>query len=181
MDQDRGVFSQRRLLISTFMVAVWMTSIHTGARGQVFLQLERANVLRVKKFAPGDEIHFMSNRFPGSWQKGVMLEILPEDEAIVFEDRITYLSDITHFKYYRVWPHAIGTNLMRFGVAWFVFAGIIEGGRTSGVLDTQYKFGTDTVIIGASALLTGFLTRKLWAVSTKKMNERHNTHYNESN
>jgi hypothetical protein len=61
---------------------------------------------------------------------------------------------------------------MRFGAAWFVFAGIIEGGRSFGVLETNYKFGTDTAIIGGTALLTGFLTKKIWGTAIKKMNDR---------
>lgn len=139
---------------------------------QIFLQLEKANTPDVKKYSAGDRIYFKTAVYSKYWQRGNIVQIIPEDNALVFEDRITYVQDITYFKYFRTWPNAIGSNLMRFGAVWFVFAGIIEGGRASGVLDTQYKFGADTAIIGGSALLSGFLMRKLWAVSVKKMNDR---------
>lgn len=172
MDQinEVGKGSIELLRVTVFLILVNLT--FTPVDGQVFLQLEKANVPTVRKYAAGDKIYFMSTVYPKKWQSGRIVQILPEDNAVVFDDRITYLRDITHFKYYRPWPNAIGTNLMRFGVAWFVFAGIIEGGRATGVLDTQYKFGTDTAVIGASAILGGFLIKSVWAASVKKMNNR---------
>lgn len=172
MDQTRE-FEEQKVTYWIGMLFGFMLLVGpANLTGQVFLQLEKANVPTVRKYAAGDRIYFKSKTFPDAWQSGEIVQIIPRDNALVFEDRITYLSDITYFKYYRPWPNAIGTNLMRFGVAWFVFAGIIEGGRAAGILDTQYTFGTDTVVIGGSALLTGFLTRRLWATSVKRMNDR---------
>lgn len=160
-----------RLGLLFSVLFIWVL-LPVSGDSQMYLQLERANSIKVIKFAPGDKIFFRTSKFGDSWQQGNIYRILPEENALVFDDRITYLKDITHFKYYRAWPNGIGTNLMRFGAAWFVFAGIIEGGRSLGVLDTNYKFGTDTAIVGGTALLTGFLTKKIWATAIKKMNDK---------
>jgi hypothetical protein len=142
----------------------------THAHGQIYLQYEKANSTKVTKYGPGQQITFKTIQYPEYWLKGEIYKILPDEKALVFDDRITYLKDITHFRYYRTWPKAIGTNLMRFGAAWFLFAGIIEGGSAIGVLETNYKFGTDTAIIGGTALIGGFLTRSLWGTATKPIN-----------
>ena len=162
------ILSQFSPLLYIFVLSIFHNSLHA----QVYVQFERANTLKVKRYSPGDRISFKSLKYPGAWQSGEILEILPEDKAIVFADRISYLDDFEYLRYTRPWPNGIGTNLMRFGVAWFIFAGIIEGGRATGVLETQYEFGTDTAIIGGSAILGGFLTKKLWGTATYRMNSR---------
>lgn len=139
--------------------------------GQIFLQFEKANSTTVLKYGIGEKIQFKTIAYPEYWQNGKIYRILPEEKALVFDDRITYLKDISHFKYYRKWPNGVGTNLMRFGAAWFVFAGIIEGGRSTGVLDTTYEFGADTAIIGGTALLGGFLTKTIWGTANKTIND----------
>lgn len=140
--------------------------------GQLYFQLEKAGSLKVKKYSVGNEINFKTTKIPDEWQKGTIVEILPADGALVFDDRISYLRDFSYFRYKRPWPNGIGISLFRFGIAWMVFAGIIEGGRRLGVLDTQYEFGTDTAIIGGSSMLSGFLIKQLWSEAIIKINER---------
>lgn len=142
------------------------------ADSQIFLQLEKANSTKVIKYSSGDQIYFKSIEYPEYWQDGKIYRIIPEEKSVVFGDRITYLKDITSFRYYRRWPQAIGNNLMRFGVSWFAFAGLIEGLSELELIDSPYRFGTDTAIIGASAIASGYLTKKLFTVVTKKMNDR---------
>lgn len=156
-----------RLLFVVFALIVSSTQISA----QLFLQLEKSNSTTVHKYGIGEKIHFKTIDYPEYWQNGKIYRILPEEKALVFDDRITYLKEISHFKYYRKWPNGIGVNLMRFGAAWFVFAGIIEGGRSTGVLDTSYEFGTDTAIIGGTALIGGFLTKAIWGTATKTIND----------
>lgn len=157
-----------RLVMVTFLII-----FHWAAEAQLYFQLERAGSLKVRKYSPGDPISFQTRKIPDEWQSGTILEILPREEALVFDDRITYIADINRFRYKRPWPNVIGASLFRFGIAWFVFAGIIEGGRRAGVLDTNYSFGTDTAIIGASAISSGFLIRELWAEAVLDIGTRH--------
>lgn len=159
------------LRVSVIFVFLYCCTV-SKLNAQIYLQLEKANTTKVIKFSTGDRVFFRTARYGDEWQSGNIYRILPEEKALVFDDRITYLQDITHFKYYRAWPNGIGTNLMRFSGAWFVFAGIIEGGTALGVLESNYRFGADTAIIGGTAFLTGFLTKKIWATAVRKMNDR---------
>ena len=59
---------------------------------------------------------------------------------------------------------------MRFGISWFAFAGLLTGLNEVGALENSFNFGTDTAIIGGSALVTGYLTKKLFATVTRKLN-----------
>ena len=140
--------------------------------GQVFFQLERANTTKVKRYSIGDVITFRTDEYNEHWLTGKIVNILPDDNALVFYDKIMYLDEMTHFRYQRDWARITGNTLMRFGVAWLSFAGIIEGLRRLDAIETQYEFGTDTAIIGLSALTTGFLTKKLWQTAMVKLNNR---------
>ena len=139
---------------------------------QVYFQFEQANKIRAKKYSAGDQVTFRTNEFGENWLTKNIIEILPEDNALVFYDQITYLDEMTHFRYRRPWADIAGTNLMRFGVSWIAFGGVIEGLRQLDAIDTGYEFGVDTAVIGLSSIATGFLTKKLWARATKKLNER---------
>lgn len=136
----------------------------------MFLQLERAGSLKVRKYPAGAEIKFKTAAYPDYWQNGNIYQVIPEEQSIVFSDRITYLKDYTHFRYDRPWPKAIGTNLTRFGVSWFAYAGLITGLNELGVLENPFEFGTDTVVVGGAALVTGYLTKKLFSTVTRKIN-----------
>lgn len=155
-----------------FIQAACLISIGLQGQTPVYLQLERANTTKVKRFYSGDKIFFKTMDLPDQWQQGRIFQVLPRENALVFDDRITYLEDITDFKYYRTWPRSISFVMTRFGAGWLLFGGVIEGGRAAGVLDTQYKFGWDTAFIGVGSVLTGILINRLWSVSKKKMNDR---------
>lgn len=138
---------------------------------QLYFQFEEAFTTDVRKYQVGDIIEFRTKQFQG-WQQGSISQILPEDNALLFEDRITHLEDFTHFKYTRPAAVAVGTTLELFGASWLLIGGAIEGLRGVGAIETQYEFGWDTAIIGVTSMATGFLTRKLWGKAVKKMNDR---------
>ena len=144
-----------------------LESVHS----QLYFQYEEAYTTEVRKYPAGSIIEFKTNKYKG-WQSGRILQILPEDNGLLFSDRISYLDDFTHFKYYRPSARTIGTTLELFGASWLVMGGAIEGLRRTGAIETQYEFGWDTVIIGVSSMATGYLTRKLWGIAVKKMNDR---------
>jgi len=131
-----------------------LTSI-SALNAQIYLQLEQANSLEVRKYSPGEKITFRMKQFGDNWISDPILRILPEDDAIVFYDQIVHLD-----------------SLMGFGSSWLLFGGAIEGLRSIDAIDTQYEFGTDTAIIGLSTLAVGYLTQKLWSKAVKKMNRR---------
>ncbi len=143
-----------------------------GISGQIYLQLEKANSLNVRRYSAGDHITFRTSEFGENWLDGHIHQILPKEDALVFYDKIVYLPEVTHFQYTRPWLHGLGANTMRFGAAWLTFATTIEGLRRLDAIDTQYEFGVDTAVIGLTAVATGFLVQKIWGRAVKKMNSR---------
>lgn len=139
---------------------------------QIFFQYEQANSLKVRKYQAGDIIKFRLKQFGEEWITDDIRQIVPEDNTLVFYDQIIQLDEITHFQYDRPWANSVGTSLMTFGTSWLVFGGAIEGLRSIDAIETDYKFGTDTAIIGVSTILTGYLTKKLWSKAIKKMNKK---------
>jgi hypothetical protein len=157
------------------MINVWVffgILLVTQLDAQVYLQLERAHSLRLKKFFPGEKIEFKTQDIPDYWQSGVIIDILPTDRSLVFTDRITQIEEISYFRFERNWPKPVSFTLTAFGISWLAFGGVIEGGRSLGVLDTEYTFGWDTALIGAGSLVSGLLIRKIWSLSVRKMNDR---------
>ena len=155
------------LIASSLLLLSWM-----DCSAQVYLQLEKAHSLKTWRFQNGDRITFQTQFYPGKWQSGKILQVLPEDNAVFFEDRIVHVKDFTKIQFKRPFVDGLGTNVMRFGVGWFAFAGIIEAGRSTGVLETDYRFGTDTAIIGGTAILSGYLTKILWGKVVRQINDK---------
>lgn len=141
-------------------------------RGQLYFQFEQAHKIKTKRYTVGDKIQFRTSEFGENWLTDEIIQILPEENALVFYDRITYLEDMTHFQYTRPWAKITGGTLMRFGASWLLFGGAIEGLRRIDAIDTEYEFGTDTLIIGLSSFFTGYLTNQLWGKAIKKINQR---------
>lgn len=156
-----------RLII---IILITFAAIDTDA--QIYFQYEQANTLKVRKYQAGDIITFRLKQFGKEWISDDILQLVPEDNTVVFYDQIVQLDEFTHFQYERPWANTVGTSLMTFGGSWLIFGGAIEGLRRIDAIDTNYEFGTDTAIIGLSTILTGYLTRKLWSRAQKKMNKR---------
>ena len=160
------IFVIRTLFLTALMAA------YVSANGQIYFQYDQPNLEVVKRYSPGDRISFRTVQFGDNWINDDILQILPDDNALVFYDRITHLEEITHFRYDRKWARIAGVNLMRFGASWLIMGGVIEGLRRIDAIDTNYEFGTDTAIIGLSSIATGYLTNFLWGKAVKKINER---------
>jgi hypothetical protein len=107
---------------------------------QIYFQFEQANTVDVKKYGLGETIDFKTKKYEG-WQRGTISNILPEDGALIFPDRITYVDDITYFKFKRPVVNTLGTTVQYFGASWLVMGGAIEGLNRIGALETQYEFG----------------------------------------
>lgn len=158
-------------LINTFCLLLALI-FFTQLEGQKYLQLERSNSFKVKRYQEGDEIKFRMNTFEDNWFVDPILELLPAEKSIVFYDKIIQIDEITHIQYNRRWANLGGKSLMSFGASWLAFGGAIEGLRRLDVIDTEYTFGTDTAIIGVTSIASGWLVQKLWSKATKKINDR---------
>ncbi len=140
--------------------------------GQVFFQYEQANSIKVRKYPIGAWVSYQTDRYPGVWQEGEIIDINVDRQSLVFFDRVSYLSEMTHVRYDRPWAIASGTGLFVFGVGWLGYGGVIEGLRSANIIETNYVFGWDTAIIGGTALVTGYVTRRAFGTAVKKLNDK---------
>ncbi len=155
-------------ILTVFILS--LSSYDTDA--QVYFQYEETNNLLTRRYSIGEVINFRLKDFGEEWIKDDILNLLPEDKSVVFYDQIVQLDQFTHIQYPRPWAHTTGITLMSFGSSWLIMGGTIEGLRSLDALETDYKFGVDTAVIGLSSIATGYLIRKIWGKAIKKLNER---------
>ncbi len=150
---------------------LFILSLPCIAVGQVYFQLERAEITKVWRFSTGEELEFRTDDIDG-WQRGIITQILPEAQTLVFDDAIVPLDEISHLKIKQPWAKAMGQTVMLFGSAWLVMGGTIEGLRSIDVIETDYVFGWDTAAIGVTAFVSGFLTQHFLGKVVRKINKR---------
>ncbi len=155
-------------ILTVFILS--LSSYDTDA--QVYFQYEETNNLLTRRYSIGEVINFRLKDFGEEWIKDDILNLLPEDKSVVFYDQIVQLDQFTHIQYPRPWAHTTGITLMSFGSSWLIMGGTIEGLRSLDAIETDYKFGVDTAVIGLSSIATGYLIRKIWGKAIKKLNER---------
>ena len=148
------------MLNSLFFLLAFSTPCDVS--GQLYFQLENAFTTDVKRYSIGDALQYRTKEFEENWLTDKIVRILPQDDALVFYDKIIYLDEITHVRYNQPWANGLGTSLMGFGIGWLSYGGAIEGLRGIGAIETQYEFGWDTAIIGASSLVSGYLIKNSW-------------------
>ncbi len=130
---------------------------------QKFLQMERVGSFKVKRYYPGEQVTFKIQG-DDSWYTEDILDVLIEDEIVLFTYRAIRIENITHLRSFqrKRWSKPIGQQLYNFGAGWLLFslgAAIIREPPLS-----QSSF---TVPLTAGAL--GFLIQKIFRQQTYKM------------
>lgn len=140
------------LLLFTFLV------FHCQA--QRMLLIEKVNSARTQKIYEGMFLQYQLAE-DEDWYQGEIMELRPDIQAIVFEDRIVSVDKIVRLRQRRAWPLNLGYTLATFGVAWSGWA--LIGTATDGNPDTRYE-GSDAIVtgvaVGSGLLLAGLLGNK---------------------
>jgi len=132
---------------------------------QKFLQLEKAGSFKVKRYHPGEEVTF---KIKGDdyWYTEDILDVLIEDQIVLFTYRAIPIGDITHIRSFKQkkWSKPVGQQLYNFGAAWLLFSlGATIGG-------TPLSESSFTVPLAAGTL--GFLVQKIFRHQTYKIGKR---------
>jgi len=130
---------------------LYLIGLTNPAQAQIYLQIEVFNSAKTIKFVPGDIIRFKTKQFPKDWQTGVLEQILLADNVIILNGVIFNLNEFKEVKILRPWAQTTSFVLNKFGIAWFVFAGIADLANLPAGPET-FKIGPDTVAIGGAAL-----------------------------
>ena len=132
---------------------------------QKFLQLERVNSPRTKKYFPGTEVTFQLSN--GQWYTRVLEDVSYENNMLIFPRNNIHLDSITAFRTYknRRWSRALSNQLFNFAVVWSVYFAVDESLRD----DPFQNVENFTFIVPLSSVGTGFGLRNIFKKRTFKL------------
>lgn len=162
--------SSYRILLSGLLVLLTML-MDDGLMGQIYLQVEHAGLTKVTRYSVGDRLDFKTRDIQG-WQRGVLERLLPEPQSLVLSDAIVNLDEISHVRLYHRGPRIAGHTLIGAGSSWLLMGGVIEGLRVINAIETGYDFGVDTLTIGLSAIISGYLINRFLGTTVASMSKR---------
>lgn len=150
----------------SFLMIFCFQIISFSLSGQVVLYLEIMKEEKPTKYYEGQKLSFKSKEFPKEWQEITLDRFVVEGETILYDGGMLNVKDITKIRRKRPWAALGGTMLQTFGTSWLVFGGIAHYGTSS------FTFGTDTAIIGGTAILSGWLMKKLFKYKKYKIGKK---------
>jgi len=159
-----AIFGQRLYIILAIIFCFQIAPQSVSA--QVVLYLEMMKEEKPIKYYEGQKLSFKSKDFPKDWQEITIGKIIDEEKIITYDGGMLKLEDIIQVRRSRAWAYLGGTMLQTFGTTWLVFGGIAH------VATDEFSFGPDTAIIGGSALLSGWILKKLFRYKKYKIGKK---------
>lgn len=138
----------------------------TESSGQVVLYMEIMGEEKPIKYYEGQMLSFKSAEYPDEWQNVKIDRIIDEEKLVLYAGGMLKLADITDIRRSRGWANTIGYMLQTFGTAWLAFGGVAHFSYSN------FTFGGDTLAIGATAIASGWLMRKLLKFKKYKIGRR---------
>lgn len=152
-----------------FFFLIILSVLSVDGQADVFLQIEEINSPESIKLPVGSTVVFKASKYSDQWQKGTIKEIIYDGNTIIFDHTFMPLDDIEKIKIRNFGGQAIGYTLQGFGVGWLGLGTIAE---LTNVGD-QNNLSTRNLIIGATAIGSGFIIQK---VSGNKVFTHNKTH-----
>lgn len=144
---------------------MYISSI-TQTNAQVVLYMEIMGDAKPIKYYEGQTLSFKSEEYPDEWQDIKIDRIIDEEKLVLYPGGMLKLADITDVRRSRGWANTIGYMLQTFGTAWLAFGGVAHFAYSN------FTFGGDTLAIGATAMASGYLIRKLMKYKKYKIGRR---------
>lgn len=148
----------------TVLLLVFSLVVCSGF-SQKYLQLERLNSTKTRKYQLGDEITFQLNN--GQWYTRIIDDVNYEQQLLLFANGHVELDSIVAFRSFNSarWSRPIGNQLFNFAAAWVLFS-IVDQAVSD---DPFQNIPKSAYIIPASSVATGFLIKKLFKQRTFKI------------
>ena len=137
----------------------YVTQLHS----QIYLQVEKYNSLKTIKFQPGDQIDFRLHAYPDTWRRGILSDILVEEQVIILDGDLFKLDDIKDIRIFKPWALGLGLRLQQFAAVWALYAVVLQ------IVSDDFDIGIDTVAIGAGSYGLGWLIRKIFGKKRFKL------------
>ncbi len=144
-----------------------LTAFAELASGQKFLQLEKVNSPRSRKYFPGDEITFQLHG--GQWYTRVIEDVSYERKLLIFASGHVELDSIMAFKTFKSgkWSKTVGNQLYNFAIAWAGYS--IIGAAVEG--DVTDAFSEGTIVTAGASVALGYALQKLFKSRTFRLNK----------
>jgi hypothetical protein len=128
-----------------------------ASSAQIVLQMEKVNSAKTKKFFAGDELTYRIANDP-QWYTSELVQIVPSENLLVFDNRYIPLDSITAFRSYapQKWSKPIAYNLYTFGAAWSLFS------LGASVVDKEDPYSWGDLMVTGTAAATGLLIQLLF-------------------
>lgn len=156
--------SKRLVFGVVFIVSTWCIPQTTIA--QVVLYVEVMTDDKPIKYYEGQVLMYKSKDYPKEWQQIKIERLIDEEKIILFDGGMLNLADVIEIRRNRTWATAAGYMLQTFGVAWYAFGGIAH------LTTDSFDFGVDTFIIGGTAIVSGWLIKKLFRHKKYKIGKK---------
>ncbi len=163
--ENSSFIDARRLFFLLILIISGLFSPQE-AKTQVVLYMEIMTEDKPIKYYEGQNLMYKSNAFPEDWQTIKIERIMDDEKIILYDGGMIKLTDITEIRRTRSWANVVGYMLQTFGVAWFAFGGVAHFGTDS------FDFGVDTAVIGGTAIVSGWLIRKLFKFKKYKIGKK---------
>ncbi len=142
-----------------FLLAFFLVN---AASAQKFLQLERVNSPKTRKYFPGHEITFQM--IGGQWYTRVIEDISYEQNLLLFPKDHVALDSIIAMRSFKPqkWSRPLGNQFFNFAAVWLLYSVVDEA-----LQDQPFQqVNKSTYLIPATSAGTGFLIKKLFKQRT---------------
>jgi len=139
----------RKYLLSFVIICFWQLSISA----QKVLQIEKLGKAKTEKLYIGESIFIQTKDNP-DWFKGIIDDLLPNAQAVVFYDRIIPIQDITAVKFRKKSTmNGVGKALQWSWVVPTVYQGVFDLVEPVGAEERKQAWIATGIISGGSFLI----------------------------
>lgn len=127
---------------------------------QKFLQLEKMNSPKTRKYPVGSEITFQLKG--GQWYTRVIEDVSFDQNLILFAYGHAKVEDITAFRSFQSqkWSRPLGNQLYNFAIAWTGFSLI------AAAVDKDDTYSKGDITVAATSVATGFVIQQIFKKRT---------------
>ena len=129
---------------------------------QQYLQIEKRNSAKVRRFVVGDIIEYKMKGKQESWKIEEIQRIVVENDILIMPNGMIKISDINKLRFERYWTNAVQKSAYTFGASWAFW-------KTVGTIIKKDSFERHDVAIVGTSLAAGYFIRKAFKYRVLKM------------
>ncbi len=129
---------------------------------QQYLQIEKRNSTKVRRFVAGDVIEYKMKGKQEAWKTEEIQRIVVENDILIMPNGMIKIADIEKLRFERYLTNALQKILYTFGASWAFW-------KTVGTIIKKDSFERRDIAIIGTSLGAGYLIRKAFKYRVMKM------------